>query len=128
MLPVEIGEATIRRKLQYLSLNSECMKTELDLLEELREKARIKEEVFKKRAARRYNAKVSPRNFQKGDLVWGMTGDARKNQTDGKFAANWEGPYKVSQVLGKGAVKLEQLDEKQIPNTWNADHLKFYFS
>jgi len=36
-----------------------------------------------------------------------MTGDAKKNQTDGKFAANWEGPYKVSQVLGKGAVRLK---------------------
>jgi len=57
-----------------------------------------------------------------------MTGDARKNQTDGKFAASWEGSYRVSQVLGKGAVMLEQLDGEQIPNTWNADHLKFYFS
>jgi len=42
MLPVEIGEATIRRQLRDLSLNSECMKTELDLLEKLKEKARIK--------------------------------------------------------------------------------------
>jgi len=57
-----------------------------------------------------------------------MTGDARKNQADGKFVANWEGPYKVNHVLGKGAVKLEQLDGEQldgeqIPNTWNANHL-----
>jgi len=101
MLPVEIGEATIRRQLRDLSLNNECMKTELDLLDELREKARIKEAVCKQRAARRYNAKVNPRNFQQGDLVWRMTGDARKNQTNGKFAANWEGPYRVNQVLGK---------------------------
>jgi len=39
------------------------MKIELDLLEELRERTRIKEEVFKQRAARRYNAKVNPRSF-----------------------------------------------------------------
>jgi len=127
MLPVEIGEATIRRQLKDLSLNDECMKTELDFLEELREKARIKE-VCKQRAARRYNAKVSPTSFQKGDIVWRMTGDARKNPTDGKFAANWEGQYRVNQVLRKGAVTLEQLDGEQIPNTWNVDHLKFYFS
>jgi len=128
MLSVEIGEAIIRRQLRDLSLNNECMKTELDLLDELREKARIKEAVCKQRLARRYNAKVKPRSFQQGDLVWRMTGDARKNQTDGKFAANWEGPYRVSQVSDKGAVRLEQLDGEQIPNTWNADHLKFYFS
>jgi len=41
MLLVEIGEA-IMTQLRDLSLNSECMKIELDLLEELREKARIK--------------------------------------------------------------------------------------
>jgi len=46
------------------------MKTELDLLEELRERVRIKEEVCKQRATRKYNAKVNPRSFQKGDLVW----------------------------------------------------------
>jgi len=63
MLPVEIGEATIRRQLRDLSLNNECMKTELDLLDELREKAKIKEVVCKQRAARRYNAKVNPRSF-----------------------------------------------------------------
>jgi len=53
MLPVEVGEAMIRRQLKDLALNNECMKTELDLLEELREKAKIKEEVCKQRAARR---------------------------------------------------------------------------
>jgi len=57
-----------------------------------------------------------------------MTGDARKNPTVGKFTANWEGSYGVSQVLSKGALKLEKLDGEHIPNTWNADHLKFYFS
>jgi len=38
---------------------------------------------------RRYNAKVNPRSFLKGDLVWRMTGDAQKNPTDDKLAANW---------------------------------------
>ena len=69
MLSVDIGEVTIRRQLRDLLLNNECMKTELDLLDELREKARIKEAVCKQRVARRYNAKVNPRNFQQGDLV-----------------------------------------------------------
>jgi len=77
MLPVKIGEVIIRRQLRDLSLNNECMKTELDLLDELREKARIKEVVCKQRAAHRYNAKVNLRSFQQGDLVWRMTGDAR---------------------------------------------------
>jgi len=38
-----------------------------------------------------------------------MTGDARKNPTDDKFAPNWWSPYRVNQSLGKGAFKLEYL-------------------
>jgi len=69
MLPVEVGEATICHLLKDLSINEECMKTELDLLDELREKERIREEVCKQRVVRRYNAKVKQRTFQKGDLI-----------------------------------------------------------
>jgi len=38
MLPVEIGEAMIRWQLKDLAINKEYMKTESDLLDELREK------------------------------------------------------------------------------------------
>jgi len=88
MLPVEVGEAMIRRQLKDVTMNEECMKTKLDLLEELREKAKINEERCKQRVARRYNAKVRPRTFQKGDLVWRMTSSARKDVANGKFAPN----------------------------------------
>lgn len=47
MLPIEIGETTLRRQLNDLKINEECMKIELDLLEELREKARIPEQADK---------------------------------------------------------------------------------
>jgi len=47
-------------------------------------------------ATQRYNAKVRPITFLKGDLVWRMIGDARKGVADGKFVPNWEGPYRVN--------------------------------
>jgi len=110
MLPVKIGEAIIRHQLQDLALNNECMKTELDLLDERREKAKIKGDAYKQRVARRYNAKVKPRNFQKGHLVWRMTSNVQKDAADGKFVPNSEGPYRVHESLGNGAVRLEHLD------------------
>jgi len=88
MLPVEVGETTLHRQLDDLKINEECMKTELDLLEELREKARIQEEACKQQTSRRYNSKVKPPTFQTGDLVWHMTGDARKDPIHDKFAPN----------------------------------------
>jgi len=128
MLPVEVGETTLHRQLNDLKLDEECMKIELDLLEELREKARLREEVGKQHAARRYKSKVKLRTFQPRDLVWRMTGDARKNPAEGKFAPNWEGPYQILRSLENGAYQLEHLNGDPIPRTWNANHLKIYYS
>ena len=74
MLPVEVRESTIRRELHNLKINKECLRTELDLLQESRDKAKIREEACKRIVARRYNSKTKPRAFQEGDLVWRMKG------------------------------------------------------
>jgi len=66
--------------------NADCMSTHLDLLYEMREKARILDLAAKSRAARRHNSKLIPRSFHKGDLVWGMASKARKHE--GKFSPN----------------------------------------
>jgi len=80
----------------------------------------------KKRVARRYNSKLHPRMFTKGDFVWRIASTARKK--DGKFSANLEGPFRIHEDIGGGGYKLEQLSRDEILNTWNVSHLKFYFS
>jgi len=42
----------------------------------------------KRRACKRFNAKVKPRSFNEGDLVWRMRTDARKDPQQGKLAPN----------------------------------------
>jgi len=128
MLPVEVNEPTLRRQMEDWNINNECLRTDLDLIEELRERAKIKEAAVKRRAMKRFNAKVKPRSFIEGDLVWRMRTDARKDPRHGKLASNWEGPFRILESLHNGAYRLETLEEKAIPNTWNASHLKFYFS
>jgi len=102
------------------------MCTHLDLLPELRDKAQIRNMAIKQRASRRYNANLCTRSFVKGDLVWRMTNSARN--MDGKFSANWDGPYRIRDDARGGTYKLDQLSGEEIPNTWNVSHLKFYFS
>jgi len=86
MIPVEIGEPSLRRQTLDLDLNRESLLVGLDLINELRDKCRIREEACKIRAARRYKSKVTPQSYQKGDLVWCMRSDA---WTDGgKFSSN----------------------------------------
>jgi len=55
-----------------------------------------------------------------------MVSNARKK--DGKFSANWDGPYRIRDDAGGDAYKLEPLSGEEIPKTWNISHLKFYFS
>jgi len=97
MIPIEIGEPFLRRELYDLDQNHQNMITHLNLLSELREKAQIRNLAAKQRAARKYNTNLHPRSFAKGDLVWRMASSARKK--DGKFSANWDGPYRNVKTL-----------------------------
>jgi len=117
MLPVEVNESTLRRQMEDWNINNECLRTDLDLIEELRERAKIKEAAVKRRAMKRFNAKVKLIDFKEGDLVWRMRTDARKDPRHGKLASNWEGPFRVLENLQNGAYRLETLEEKVIPRT-----------
>ena len=49
--------------------SNEERRLNLDLLDEVREEARVKVEAVKRRIERRYNSRVMPRQFREGDLV-----------------------------------------------------------
>ncbi|XP_029148809.1 uncharacterized protein [Arachis hypogaea] len=123
VIPVEIGEPSPRLLLAGMS-----EAVEKDLIEETREMAHLTETALKQRIALRYNAKVLKRDFEERDLVLRRNNIGVPTPGEGKLAVNWEGPYRVREVLGKGAYKLEKLDGKEIPRTWNAGNLKRFYS
>nr|XP_029148723.1 uncharacterized protein LOC114925322 [Arachis hypogaea] len=123
VIPVEIGEPSPRLLLAGMS-----EAVEKDLIEETREMAHLTETALKQRIALRYNAKVLKRDFEERDLVLRRNDIGVPTPGEGKLAVNWEGPYRVREVLGKGAYKLEKLDGKEIPRTWNAGNLKRFYS
>jgi len=45
--------------------------------------------------AQYFNSKLILRQFKEGDLVWRAWGEARKDSSEGKLAANWERPFRV---------------------------------
>ena len=49
------------------------------------------------------------------------------NLVDGKFQANWEGPYMVVRVRIVGSYALSKPDGTAVPRIWNAMHLKKYY-
>ena len=97
----------------------------LDLLDEVREEARIKVEALKRRVEYKYSSKLRPRQFQVTDLV---IRKAYPYQLENKLSPKWTSPFKVTEALRNGPYRLETLEGGAIPRTWNATNLKFYFS
>ncbi|CAJ2662240.1 unnamed protein product [Trifolium pratense] len=125
VIPVEIGEPS-RRTEQPLDeeQNDEALREELDLVEEIRAGASLKEATLKQKIAARHDTKVIKREFEVGSLVLRRNADSQ----DGKLAPNWEGPYRVIDKTKNGAYYLEDLRGKKLPRPWNAQKLKQYYS
>ncbi|GKE86371.1 hypothetical protein Tco_1560113 [Tanacetum coccineum] len=116
VIPAKIGMPTIRTAEVDLVQNNEALEINLDLLEEKREEAAIREAKSKAKMEKYYNAKVQNTSFKPGDLVY-RNNDASRAEDTGKLGPKWEGPYEVSEALGNGAYKLRDRDGKQLPRT-----------
>ncbi|KAI5417702.1 hypothetical protein KIW84_042352 [Lathyrus oleraceus] len=125
-IPVEIRAPT-RRTEEPLDeeMNDETLRAELDLVEEIRSEAALRETTLKQKIALRHDAKVMKREFQVGTLVLRRN---QKNPREGKLAANWEGPYRVRDKTSNGAYYLENLQGEQLARPWNAEKLRQYYS
>ncbi|XP_072088071.1 uncharacterized protein [Arachis hypogaea] len=121
IIRVEIGDPSPRR-----TVGGNDEEAERDLIDEVRIIAHIRELALKQRISLRYNHGVIRREFVPNDPV------LRRNDVDAptmgerKLTPNWEGPYRIKAVIGKGAYKLERLNGKEIPRTWNAANLRRY--
>ncbi|GJV08948.1 reverse transcriptase domain-containing protein, partial [Tanacetum coccineum] len=94
VIPAEIGMPTFRTAEVDLVKNNEALEINLDLLEQRREEATI-------------------------HLVY-RNNNASRAEDIGKLGPKWEGTYKVTEALGKGAYKLRDRDGKQLPRTWKS--------
>ncbi|KAL0303062.1 UNVERIFIED_CONTAM: hypothetical protein Sradi_6174300 [Sesamum radiatum] len=99
IIPAELGIPSHR----VMNFSVECNEN-LDLIEELREKAFLCIQRYKNIMINSYNKRVKTRSFQVGDLVL-RRADALKSV--GKLDPTWEGPYKITGIIGKGAYELE---------------------
>nr|XP_025692462.1 uncharacterized protein LOC112794697 [Arachis hypogaea] len=109
VIPVEIGEPSPR-----LLLKGVEEAVEKNLIDEAREMAHLTETALKQRMALRYNTKVLKRKFEPNDLVLRRNDIGPPTPGAGKLAANWEGPYSIKEAMGKGAFKLERLNDNTL--------------
>ncbi|XP_076955530.1 uncharacterized protein LOC143630377 [Bidens hawaiensis] len=121
MIPSEIGVSSARMLMN--DDNDKELRMNLNLLEERRELALIREHNYKYQLQKYYDSRVQKCTFDAGDFVF-RNNEASGQEPPGKLAPTWEGPYKIKAVLSNGAYKLEKLDETEIPRTWNVAQLK----
>ncbi|GJZ81826.1 reverse transcriptase domain-containing protein [Tanacetum coccineum] len=105
IIPIKIGMPTLRTSEVNLTQNNEALEINLDLLEERREQAAIREAKSKAKMEKYYNSRVYNTSFKPGDLVY-RSNEASHAEEGGKLGPKWEGPYEVTDALGKGTYKL----------------------
>ncbi|GFY87521.1 hypothetical protein Acr_05g0011600 [Actinidia rufa] len=127
VIPVEIGMPSFRTSNFDEESNESELRLNLDLLEERREKADLRQAAYKCQVAKYYNQRVKHRSFLPADLVLRKVTQSTKEPNAGKLGPTWEGPYKVVKVSRPGTYWLEDPNGKTLLHPWNAEHLKKYY-
>ncbi|XP_074351941.1 uncharacterized protein LOC141691097 [Apium graveolens] len=125
VVPLEITHGSPRVESYDTETNEEGIKLALNLIDEVRDEANARNAEHRRRASLYYNGWVKERFFQQKDLVLRKI-EASGVAERGKLAPNWEGPYKVRKILGRGSYKLETLNGDEVSRTLHASDLKIY--
>ena len=123
VIPAAIGMPTYRTAAVDVVHNNEELRLNLDLVEERREHAAIREAKAKLQMKKHYDNKVKNVTFRPGNFVY-RNNDASHAVDGGKLGPKWEGPYEVVEALGDGAYKLRAADGTLLPRTCNVSNLK----
>jgi hypothetical protein len=68
--------------------------------------------------------KVRLKNIKPGHLVLGRIDNP---DTVGKLQLKWKGPFLVVSLSRSGSYRLKDMDDNDIPRSWNADELRRYY-
>nr|GEV41859.1 hypothetical protein [Tanacetum cinerariifolium] len=123
VIPAEIEIPIYRIAVVDTMHNAKELRLNLDLLEERRERASIRETNAKLKMTKYYNARVRGVTFRPGDFVY-HSNDASHVMDGRKLSPKWEGPYEVTKVLGDGVYMLRSMDGPVLPRMWNIANLK----
>nr|XP_016496553.1 PREDICTED: uncharacterized protein LOC107815485 [Nicotiana tabacum] len=115
-IPEDIGEPSTRFKHANEASDEEEFRTNLDLIEERREIVLIWMAMQKQRNERYYNRSTNLRYFKIWDFVLKKVLRSTHAANVGKLSPNWESPYRVKDITGKGAYELDTMDGKMLPS------------
>nr|GEV41867.1 reverse transcriptase domain-containing protein [Tanacetum cinerariifolium] len=108
----ELGMIQYLEKVKTLARNFR----KFSIKQRKREQAAIREAKSKAKMEKCYNSKARSTSFKPGDIVY-RNNDANYAKYSGNLSPKWEGPYEVTEALGKGAYKLRDRNGKLLSRT-----------
>ncbi|KAF7129436.1 hypothetical protein RHSIM_Rhsim10G0123300 [Rhododendron simsii] len=90
--PDRVDMAIVKKRAPKFFVLHDARPSELEALDERRDRAQANLCVYQRRISRAYDALVRPRQFAEGDLVLKAAPHVMKGKSASKFAAKWEGP------------------------------------
>jgi len=129
VIPVETIVPSVRRTASPANpdLNMQMLQDNMDFIDERRDQVMIRVQNYQQAAARYYNSNIKIRRFEVGELVLRKVFSNTRELNAGKLGTNWEGPYRITEVVRDGVYKLVKVING-VPELrpWNAMHLKKY--
>jgi hypothetical protein len=78
--------------------------------------------------AKTYNKRIKEKSFQAGDLVWKtILPIESKSNKFGKWSPNWEGPYRIKEVIPENSYMVQSIQGTSLPRALNEKYLKKYY-
>ena len=127
VVPIETEIPTFRVEAFNEENNDNDIFLELDLIDQKRSEALNRLAAQKRKVKKYYNSKIKRRTFAVGSLVLRRVFQNTQVQGADVLDPNWEGSYRVRQVIHDGTYYIEHTDVTLIRHPWNAEHLRQYY-
>ncbi|GJY99353.1 reverse transcriptase domain-containing protein [Tanacetum coccineum] len=123
VIPAEIGRPTHQTMMIREGENEDELRQNMDLIQERREAAVIREAKYKTKMEQYYNQKVRPTSFKPNEYVF-RRNEASTVEDQGKLGPKWEGPYRVTKAYKNDSYNLQTMEGKEVPRTWYVINLR----
>jgi ribonuclease HI/transposase InsO family protein len=120
VLPADLKFGAPRLILENIAEAEATRLEEVDVLEEERLNMVIQSTRYQQTLRRYHDKAIRHRSFAVGDLALRWEGQH-------KLSPLWEGPFIVAEVTRPGSYRLTQMDDTEIGNSWNIEHLKKFY-
>jgi hypothetical protein len=125
ILPIDVTCGALRIQFYHKGEAEQTRRIDHDSLEEQILTAVMRQARHDQQLCRYHDRNVRETSFNVGDLVL-----RHIQKTDGmhKLSTPWEGPFIVTEVISPSTYRLQWGDGQGVPNPWNVEHLRRFYS